>query len=96
VVLGVFGGVGRPAETAAGRSAGSALHPVEQVLLEIEQKPYCPDSLAALKRYLAQRRVDWRNWLLAARFLQWCGLNDPRLPCFLIPIYRCTAPFARQ
>jgi hypothetical protein len=23
------------------------------VLLEIEQKPYCPDSLAALKRYLA-------------------------------------------
>ncbi|WP_426142903.1 NUDIX hydrolase [Pseudomonas sp. DWP3-1-2] len=27
--------------------------PVEQVLRETEAKPYCPDSLAALKRYLA-------------------------------------------
>ena len=26
--------------------------PVEQVMQEIRQKPYCPDSLAALKRYL--------------------------------------------
>lgn len=26
--------------------------PVAQVLRETEQKPYCPDSLAALKRYL--------------------------------------------
>jgi hypothetical protein len=27
-------------------------------MLEIEQKPYCPDSLAALKRYLRSRRID--------------------------------------
>lgn len=26
--------------------------PVEQVMREISEKPYCPDSLAALKRYL--------------------------------------------
>ena len=26
--------------------------PIDQVLLEITQKPYCPDSLAALQRYL--------------------------------------------
>ncbi|WP_423204823.1 NUDIX hydrolase [Pseudomonas kribbensis] len=32
--------------------------PVEQVMLEIEQKPYCPDSLAALKRYLKAQRSD--------------------------------------
>ncbi|SEM89161.1 Isopentenyldiphosphate isomerase [Pseudomonas sp. ok272] len=31
--------------------------PIEQVLLEIQQKPYCPDSLAALQRYLAARRT---------------------------------------
>ena len=30
--------------------------PVEQVLREIQEMPYCPDSLAALKRYLARRR----------------------------------------
>jgi ADP-ribose pyrophosphatase YjhB (NUDIX family) len=30
--------------------------PVDQVLLEIQQKPYCPDSLAALKRYLGSRK----------------------------------------
>lgn len=29
--------------------------PIDVVLREIEQKPYCPDSLAALKRYLARR-----------------------------------------
>ena len=32
--------------------------PIEQVLVEIEQKPYCPDSLAALKRYLHSRGLD--------------------------------------
>jgi hypothetical protein len=32
--------------------------PVDQVLLEIQQKPYCPDSLAALKRYLGSRAND--------------------------------------
>ncbi|WP_248738463.1 NUDIX hydrolase [Pseudomonas sp. MWU12-2029] len=32
--------------------------PVDQVMLEIEQKPYCPDSLAALKRYLTAQRSD--------------------------------------
>ena len=32
--------------------------PVEQVLVEIQQKPYCPDSLAALKRYLRSRGGD--------------------------------------
>ena len=32
--------------------------PVEQVLVEIEQKPYCPDSLAALKRYLKAQQSD--------------------------------------
>ncbi|MDL5592495.1 NUDIX hydrolase [Bacillus subtilis] len=32
--------------------------PVDQVMLEIEQKPYCPDSLAALKRYLKAQRSD--------------------------------------
>ena len=32
--------------------------PIEQVLLEIQQKPYCPDSLAALKRYLRSRGGD--------------------------------------
>ena len=32
--------------------------PVDQVLLEIQQKPYCPDSLAALKRYLRARGSD--------------------------------------
>ncbi|MGE1175125.1 NUDIX hydrolase [Pseudomonas sp. BW7P1] len=32
--------------------------PVDQVMLEIEQKPYCPDSLAALKRYLKARQGD--------------------------------------
>jgi hypothetical protein len=30
--------------------------PIDQVMLEIEQKPYCPDSLAALKRYLRAQR----------------------------------------
>jgi len=30
--------------------------PVEQVMQEILEKPYCPDSLAALKRYLHRRR----------------------------------------
>lgn len=29
--------------------------PIEQVLEEIRQKPYCPDSLAALRRYLRSR-----------------------------------------
>ncbi|MEN4950104.1 MULTISPECIES: NUDIX hydrolase [Pseudomonas] len=29
---------------------------IEAVLEDIERKPYCPDSLAALKRYLAARR----------------------------------------
>ena len=29
---------------------------IEAVLADIEQKSYCPDSLAALKRYLAARR----------------------------------------
>jgi hypothetical protein len=29
--------------------------PVAEVLRDAEQKPYCPDSLAALKRYLAGR-----------------------------------------
>ena len=29
---------------------------IEAVLEDIQQKPYCPDSLAALKRYLAARR----------------------------------------
>ena len=32
--------------------------PVEQVLREIEEKPYCPDSLAALRRYLRARGDD--------------------------------------
>jgi hypothetical protein len=32
--------------------------PIEQVLRDIEQKPYCPDSLAALKRYLRARGED--------------------------------------
>ncbi|WP_432218464.1 NUDIX hydrolase [Pseudomonas kribbensis] len=32
--------------------------PVDQVMLEIEKKPYCPDSLAALKRYLKAQRSD--------------------------------------
>jgi len=32
--------------------------PVDQVMLEIQQKPYCPDSLAALKRYLRAQRDD--------------------------------------
>ncbi|MDN4547532.1 NUDIX hydrolase [Pseudomonas sp. C32] len=32
--------------------------PIDQVMLEIEQKPYCPDSLAALKRYLRSRQTD--------------------------------------
>ena len=32
--------------------------PVDQVMLEIQQKPYCPDSLAALKRYLRARGDD--------------------------------------
>jgi hypothetical protein len=32
--------------------------PVDQVMLEIQQKPYCPDSLAALKRYLRARGED--------------------------------------
>ena len=32
--------------------------PIEQVMLEIGQKPYCPDSLAALKRYLRSRQTD--------------------------------------
>ncbi len=32
--------------------------PVEQVMQEIQQKPYCPDSLAALKRYLNAQQSD--------------------------------------
>ena len=32
--------------------------PVDQVMLEIEQKPYCPDSLAALKRYLKAQQSN--------------------------------------
>ena len=28
--------------------------PVAEVLCQAEEKPYCPDSLAALKRYLKQ------------------------------------------
>ena len=32
--------------------------PLAQVMLEIEQKPYCPDSLAALKRYLKAQQSD--------------------------------------
>ena len=32
--------------------------PVGQVMQEIEQKPYCPDSLAALKRYLKAQQSD--------------------------------------
>lgn len=32
--------------------------PIDQVMLEIQQKPYCPDSLAALKRYLQARGSD--------------------------------------
>jgi len=28
--------------------------PIDEVLRQAEQKPYCPDSLAALKRYLTQ------------------------------------------
>lgn len=31
---------------------------VEQVMQETLLKPYCPDSLAALKRYLAQSGID--------------------------------------
>ncbi|MNN92743.1 hypothetical protein D3C81_2110690 [compost metagenome] len=32
--------------------------PIEQVMKEIHQKPYCPDSLAALKRYLRSIGAD--------------------------------------
>ncbi|MNG10495.1 hypothetical protein D3C84_939670 [compost metagenome] len=32
--------------------------PIDQVLLEITQKPYCPDSLAALQRYLRSQGPD--------------------------------------
>ncbi|HWH90063.1 MAG TPA: NUDIX hydrolase [Pseudomonas sp.] len=32
--------------------------PIEQVMQEITQKPYCPDSLAALQRYLKARQSD--------------------------------------
>ena len=30
--------------------------PIDEVMREITEKPYCPDSLAALQRYLARRR----------------------------------------
>lgn len=29
---------------------------IDEVMREIAEKPYCPDSLAALQRYLARRR----------------------------------------
>ena len=32
--------------------------PLAQVMQEISEKPYCPDSLAALKRYLRARGID--------------------------------------
>ena len=32
--------------------------PIDEVLREIDEKPYCPDSLAALKRYLRARGGD--------------------------------------
>ncbi|QXI15117.1 NUDIX hydrolase [Pseudomonas hamedanensis] len=32
--------------------------PVEQVMREITEKPYCPDSLAALQRYLKVQQSD--------------------------------------
>jgi hypothetical protein len=32
--------------------------PVDQVMQEIKHKPYCPDSLAALKRYLRAHGDD--------------------------------------
>lgn len=32
--------------------------PVDQVMREIKLKPYCPDSLAALKRYLKAQQSD--------------------------------------
>jgi isopentenyldiphosphate isomerase len=32
--------------------------PVEQVMREISEKPYCPDSLAALKRYLKAQQSN--------------------------------------
>lgn len=32
--------------------------PIVDVLREIDEKPYCPDSLAALKRYLRARGED--------------------------------------
>ncbi|MFW9079422.1 NUDIX hydrolase [Pseudomonas sp. P2757] len=35
--------------------------PIEQVMQEIRQKPYCPDSLAALKRYLKAQGHDVAN-----------------------------------
>ena len=53
------------------KSARSALYPHEQVLREIEQKPYSPDSLAAWKRYLrpaaktSQNSHNCADWLLA-------------------------------
>jgi predicted anti-sigma-YlaC factor YlaD len=45
---------------------------VDQVMRK-PQKPYCPDSLAALKRYLGRRRkspINWRRLALSnLRFL---------------------------
>ncbi|VVO21956.1 NUDIX hydrolase [Pseudomonas fluorescens] len=32
--------------------------PIEQVMQDIAQRPYCPDSLAALKRYLRAQGAD--------------------------------------
>ena len=32
--------------------------PIEQVMREIREKPYCPDSLAALKRYLKAQQSN--------------------------------------
>ena len=32
--------------------------PIDEVLRDIDEKPYCPDSLAALKRYLRARGDD--------------------------------------
>lgn len=32
--------------------------PVEQVMREISEKPYCPDSLAALRRYLKAQQSN--------------------------------------
>ncbi|MGA3828173.1 NUDIX hydrolase, partial [Pseudomonas chlororaphis] len=29
---------------------------IDEVMREIAEKPYCPDSMAALQRYLARRR----------------------------------------